>query len=711
MALSLIAGCRDEAPTAEGTSRPNVIFISIDTLRSDRLPAYGYEIGETPVLDAFSRDAVLYESAWSHCPLTLPSHATMFTGLLPSENGVRDNTGYRIRPDDVLLAEVLADEGYATGAAVSAFVLRRETGIDRGFEFYDDGVEGVGQSGSIGMIQRSGTHTASVARAWLAGQSQEAPLFFFLHLYDPHTPYDPPAPFDERFDDPYDGEIAYTDTVLGEFFDFLRERGLYESSLIIVASDHGEGLGDHGEEEHGIFLYRESIQVPLMIRYPGGRGAGTRVETPVMLSDLFPTVLDSVGLGHRIGEVTGESIEAVTGKPPRKIYSESFYPRLHYGWSDLHSLTDGTTHFIEAPRPELYDLASDPGETENVLEERRRTFFEFRDAIAPFIREAEAPEEVDPETAAQLAALGYLAGGSAASGDEDLPDPKDGIGTLARVTRAFQTFRNGDLTLALSQVEEELAENRRVLDLWDLRMRILARLGRLDEAIEAGREALRLSPTSTHRAIAVAAIALRANRLDDAVSHAKLAANAEPAPANDIFARVALARGELDEAEAFARKSIAAAPDNIDPHMTMARVEKERGNLEAAWASLEEASKLARRKQLTRVEGLHFLRGDVLARMRRPQEAEREFRQEIALFPEEPQAYKNLLLLLVSEKKLREAERLIADLIEASPTPPSYIAISETLNVIGDPRAARFWARQGLEEFPNDPRLRELARS
>jgi len=274
--LPLLLTCRGR----ETRGPAPVILISIDTLRSDHLPAYGYRAIATPALDAFRRDAILYERAYSHVPLTLPSHATIFTGLRPAQHGIRDNTGFRLRvPASALLAAKMKQRGYATGAAVSAYVLRAETGIAQGFDTFDDEIDRGAADQSLGAVQRPGPKTIASAQSWL-GAHGSTPFFYFLHLYEPHAPYDAPEPYRSRAARPYDAEIEYTDALLGGFFAFLKERGLYDRALIVVLSDHGEGLGDHDEDEHGIFLYREALQVPLLVKLPSGARGGTVIHTP-----------------------------------------------------------------------------------------------------------------------------------------------------------------------------------------------------------------------------------------------------------------------------------------------------------------------------------------------------------------------------------------------------------------------------------------------
>src|SRR5712692_819608 len=284
--LLLAAACQrsDRLFTKAGTP---IILISIDTLRSDHLPAYGYSRIETPTLDQLRADSILYEHAYSHCPLTLVSHASIFTGLLPADHGIRDNIGYTLNPKTKTLAEILKSKGYATGGAVSAIVLRGETGIKRGFDFWDDDIDIDPRFLTMGRAQRSGHETREIAQRWIS-QHRSEPFFFFLHIYEPHTPYDPPEPFRTKYGQTYDGDIAAADDVIGRFLSFLREQGIYDRAAIFLLSDHGEGLGDHGEDEHGVLLYREALQVPLIVKLPKSRERGRTVNTPVELIDIFP---------------------------------------------------------------------------------------------------------------------------------------------------------------------------------------------------------------------------------------------------------------------------------------------------------------------------------------------------------------------------------------------------------------------------------------
>ncbi|HEY2325498.1 MAG TPA: sulfatase-like hydrolase/transferase, partial [Thermoanaerobaculia bacterium] len=619
----------------------------------------------------------------------------------PADTGVRDNMGFKLDPSKPTLAEVLGRNGYATGAAVSAYVLRGETGISRGFQFFDDHiVEHADQA--LGGIQRSGAETEAVAEQWI-GAHQSQPFFFLLHLYEPHSPYDAPEPFRSRFK-PYDAEIATADAIVGRFLDSLRRAGIYDRALIVFLSDHGEGLGDHGEDEHGIFLYREAIQVPLIVKLPGSTSATRREET-IGLRDVMPAILDALHIALPPG---------ITSRPlfggkvsARDVYSETFYPRFHFGWSDLHSLTDGTKHYIEAPRPELYDIRTDPRETANLADSDRRTYFAMKQEIAPMLKGAAAAPPVPPEEAAKLAALGYIGSAGATSPGEVLPDPKDKTQTFRDLRAAFSQFRAGNNAAALTAFRNILRDNPRMTDVWDVTAKTYWRLGREDEAIAAAKEGLKTNPGSSVLALTVANYALDAGHLDEAQQHAELAVPLDAPRAHEVLARVSLARGDLVNAEKEARLGITGG-DRGSAYVTLARVLKQANRFDEALAAADEAQRIVVSEKKPPLAGLSFLRGDLLARLGRTEEAEQALRQEIALSPGDARAYQSLILLLVSEGRGEEATHLVVQLIGIAPTADNFAAITRVMTTLGDTNGARYWAARGLQKFPDDPRFRRF---
>jgi choline-sulfatase len=368
LTAALAAGCgRPPGAGIELAEGTPVILVSIDTLRADRLPAYGYAGVATPAIDRLAKEAVLFEQAFSHTPLTLPSHVSMLAGELPSVHGVRDNVGYRWDAGGrFYLPAALEAAGYRTAATVSSAALRRATGLAAGFELYDDAVD-VEPGREVAGAERPGPRTLEAARAWLRTVGDE-PFFLFFHLYEPHAPYSPPEPFASRYPSRYDGEVAAADRYVGELFDELRRLDAWERSLVVLVSDHGEGLGDHGEQGHGLFVYREALHVPLLVKLPGGRLGGRRVAAPAQHVDLVPTVASLLGLETPAG-LPGRSLlelEEEGDAAERVIYAETFFPRIHFGWSPLLSAIRFPYHLIHGPDPELYHLGRDPG--------RRRTW-------------------------------------------------------------------------------------------------------------------------------------------------------------------------------------------------------------------------------------------------------------------------------------------------------------------------------------------------
>ena len=703
----ILTACQRSSVGTPSRSTP-VILISIDTLRSDHLPAYGYKAVETPNIDALRTDSILYSKAYSHVPLTLPSHASILTGMLPADHGIRDNVGYRLSESVPTLQELLKKNGYATGAAVSAFVLRHETGIARGFDFFDDDVKPLNGENLIGRVQRDGGATLKVAEKWLGAQGTQ-PFFFFIHLYDPHTPYTPPEPYFSRYQNHYDGEIAYADSVVGSLIADLKQRGVYDDALIILLSDHGEGLSEHGEEEHGLLLYREALQIPLIVKLPQQRKKGATVATRVQLVDVFPTILERTATpmpatGHRVGQSLLTFLDSGAVRP---IYSETFYPRFHFGWSDLHSLIDGDDHYIRAPGPELYNLASDPGEKKNTIEENRRANVRLRAAIEPFVKEAETPANIDPEEARKLAALGYVGSTVPTKSGEVLPDPKNQMGVFHDIRLAYTYYRNGNEPEALKLTERLLASNGQITDLWDLKSKILVKMGDNRGAMEASKEGLRHVPGAISLLFEVADLALTMGDLDTAQQHAEIAVKIEPGQAHDILSKVWERRKDLGKAEAEAKLAVATTHDPTDALMMLGRIEKSRGHMQQALDYLDKAV-VTNGRSTGKHPGLHAARGDLLARLNRNQEAEQEFRAEIQLNPGAPDAYGSLVLLLATENRLDEARNLIFEMVKAAPKPHTYTVVAETLTAMGDDPGALYWAYQGQKKYPQDAELRQL---
>jgi arylsulfatase A-like enzyme/Tfp pilus assembly protein PilF len=707
---ALLGGCRggDEAAVGPFPGVP-IVVISIDTLRSDHLPAYGYKGVETPALDALRKDAVLFERAYSHTPLTLPSHVSVLTGELPGRHGVRDNLGYAFDPaKHPFLPLLLHQAGYATGAAVSAYVLRGETGLAQGFDAFDDGIS-LRPTEALGNSQRSGRESARAALAWL-DKVQDKPFFLFLHLYEPHTPYTPPEPFASRYRAaPYDGEIAAADAIVGDFLAELKKRGLYDKAIVALLSDHGEGLGDHGEQEHGILLYREALQVPLLLKLPGGKLGGTSVANPAQLVDLAPTLLALAG--QKVPpEMDGGSLLDLRRRdaPARALYAETWYPRLHFGWSELASMIQGSSHYIEGPQPELYDLAADPGETKSILTAERRTYAALRAEVAKRKTPLAAPSQVDAETAAKLASLGYLAGGAAPAAGP-LPDPKTRVGSLADFTQAMTLFADQRYAEAVPLLRHTLAANPGMADAWEHLGRALQALGQREEALDAYKKAMESSGGVGHVAIATGWLLLDMGRLDEARRHAELALATDASPAHNLLGQIALAKKDYPTAEKEAQAALAAGGSRIGPLLTLAQTLKEEGKLDKALETTQKAvDEVAKMEGDPKYSGLWFLHGDLLARAGRDAEAEQAFLHEINNFPANTAPYTRLAVLYTAQGRPQEAIAALRKMVESNDSPLAYAEAVRTLRTLGDPQGAAALLRYAQEKHPESRELRGL---
>jgi len=440
-------------------------------VRADHLGAYGYAQARTPTLDALAQRGVLFERAFCQAPMTLPSHTSILSGTYPAAHGVRDN--FFVVPHRVTtLADLLSiHAGYKTAAFVSGYPLVASFGLNQGFALYDDALPSgvVDNVSGMNVSERSAGATTDRALAWL-GSASRGPFFLWVHYFDPHTDYEPPAPYSEQFADrPYDGEIAYVDAELGRLLAALRRLELDRNTIIAVIGDHGEALGEHGELEHGMTLYDAATQIPLILVAPDRRWAGRRIETVVESVDLMPTLLEL--LDQPIpSKVQGRSllplIEGQLDRLRAASYSETFMPRLAWGYCELLSLRSDDWRLVLAPRPELYDLGSDPGALENLHDRRPEEANRLRSELARRLERmdptgsAEAPTILDPEARAKLESLGYFGGaGSGSSSDSTrsdqacLGDPKDIVGLPAEIRQAQELFAGSRFQEALAKID------------------------------------------------------------------------------------------------------------------------------------------------------------------------------------------------------------------------------------------------------------------
>jgi arylsulfatase A-like enzyme/cytochrome c-type biogenesis protein CcmH/NrfG len=412
--------------------RPDVFLITIDTLRADHVHCYGYDQIETVTLDRLARGGIRFAKAFTPSPITNTSHVSILTGLLPSNHGVTDFGIPLAVPRQSTLAELLGKNGYQTAAFIGSVILdskRLAPGLDRGFDFYDNFPENLVLKSRWGRIERRGMDVVQRAEKWMDGHRTSS-RFIWVHLYDPHDPYEPPPPYSEAYRRrPYDGEIAYADAALGQFFTYLKAHNWYDGALIIVVGDHGEGLGQHHEDTHGIFLYDSTTHVPLIVKLPAGRNADKSVEAQVSTIDIMPTVLDLLRIPApaRLDGVSLEQFIDGLETAPRTVFGETDYP-LRFGWAPLRSIQEPGHKFIEAPQPEFYDLHSDPGELHNLYEPWDTMVQTLRKELTESSTQSRASQKTSSPGAVlrgtldELTALGYL-GPADSQGSTYVPEP------------------------------------------------------------------------------------------------------------------------------------------------------------------------------------------------------------------------------------------------------------------------------------------------
>jgi arylsulfatase A-like enzyme/lipopolysaccharide biosynthesis regulator YciM len=672
-----------------------IILISVDTLRADHLPAYGYRNVTTPAIDSLARDGIVFERAYGHAVQTLPAHVALLSGRLPFDTGVRDDTA-PLKASERLLSQMLRDRGYATGGIVSSGLLRREMGLAQGFDFFDDPstssespraksnsdeMPAAATELTVGELRRDGAESEAIAERWLntVGSTR---LFLFLHLHEPHAPHMPP----ERFGTlaPYDGSIAYADEILGRFLRFLKTNQLYDQSTIVLVSDHGEGLGDHGEQEHGLFVYDEAIHVPLIVKQAGGADAGRRVPDLVQQADIVPTVLDLVKAPVP-GNLRGRSLKALadgTAKRPagQTVYAEATYGQNRFGWSPLESLTDGRYQYIRAPQEELYDLERDPRQRENIAGD-----------AAP----QTAPHEVvDARRTTLKRLLGETAAEDAAEPGIDSADPKDKRHISEQYRAALALTAERKWPEAIELLQKVLRDEPDASWVWTQLARVATLAERYAVAVDAYQHVIVLAPLDPAGHLGAANVSVRSHRLDEAQQHAERAveaAGSDPrrlAEAHAVLANIALARHDAEAARGEALLAREADPASVWPLFVDARLLHEEGNYDEALPLFEKANAELKKSRGSAIRDLHFLTGDTLLQAGRYPEAETQLREELRNFPHNVRASAALAMLYQSTGQLESAARVVSDLTRITPTPESYAVAAKLWTSLGDRKQA-----------------------
>ncbi|MBI3400713.1 MAG: sulfatase-like hydrolase/transferase [Acidobacteria bacterium] len=542
-------------------SPPNVLLITIDTVRADRIGAYGYTKGATPAIDRLAREGVRFADATSQAPLTGPAHAAILTGQYPARLGVRDNASTPIPAGTPTLATIFKARGYRTGGFVGAFILGPEYGFAQGFDTFDATFSRF-NAGMKLQAQRRGGEVTDAAIKWLRQPSALSPQPFFawVHLYDAHAPYEAPAPFRARFAAaPYDGEVAYVDSCIAKIVAALEQSGQLDRTLVAVIADHGEGLGDHGEAEHGLFLYESVLHVPWIMRLPGHDNAGAVVKTQVRAIDVLPSLAAIAGVAPP--KTDGANIVPfikVPGGPgnniprdPAPSYAETFYPKWHFGWSELKSVRVGDWKYIDAPKPELYDMRADAAETRNAIDARgplagglSTELGKIQNGFGAAAAVTDAPQP-DPETLARLRSLGYVGIASPSPGVRG-PDPKDMVPKLETfktgISRAMDALGRGNADAAITQLKALVAMNDRSYELHLFLGDAYAAKRQYDTALGEYAAARMLNAHSSAPAISEARVYMGQGDLARALQQIDAAARLDPSSSE-----VPLVRGEILE--------------------------------------------------------------------------------------------------------------------------------------------------------------------
>ncbi len=640
-----------------GVDKPNVLLITLDTTRADRLGSYGHAEARTPATDALARAGVRFTQAATPVPLTLPAHASMMTGLYPTYHGVRLNGTTALSQDRTTMAEVFTHAGYQTGAFIGAFVLDSRWGLNQGFGVYDDQFDlHKFRHLDLAGVQRRGDEVMDRALDWLDGHKQ-GPFFAWVHLYDAHSPYEPPEPLLSDFRNRglaglYDGEIAFADQQVARCISWLQRSGLDQRTVVVVAGDHGEALGSHGEGTHGYFVYDYALHVPLIISAPIDDLRGVRVDEQVSLVDLFPTVLALAGLDVP-GRVHGHSLVplmfGVTPEHPVYAYGESMTPSVQYGWSPLHCLRSPRYKFVQAPRPELYDLAADPGESHNIFREQQDVARRMGDELTRLMddtsRDAPAPEaaNLDRETLQRLASLGYVGGGSPASKSAatsgTLADPKDRLAAFVEVQRAGELMGRDEYGPAVEALEAALKEDPSMPQARVMLGSCYSEIGRTSDARNQFDSVLKDDPQSIAALIGLANVMLAQGQTADVIAlcNRTLSLDDRNTQAYTLLGDVYIGRHEPAKALPYLEKAV-----QIQPKLTQNQV-----NLAACLIEVKDFSRAQQMLEAVlsghpRFPGAQFNLGVLYEEQGRPQEARTAYEVEVANYPSSFKARFNL---------------------------------------------------------------------
>lgn len=644
-----------------------IVLLSIDALRADRVGAYGYAKAKTPAIDRLAGEGILFERAYAHVPQTLPSHVALLTGRLPFETGVRDAAIFRIPDETRTVAELLRDRGFATGGVVSSFLLRKETGISRGFAFFDSELPASADASPQAVLARDGADSEQVAENWLDSIGT-ARAFLFLHIAEPHAPYTARERFKDL--DPYDAEIAYADEIVGRIVRYLKAHQLYDRSTIILVSDHGEGLGAHGERQHGLLAYEEALHVPLIVKPAAGDGSPRRVAVPVQLADIVPTMLDLAkapgGSGLRGRSLTpffnGGTVDGTD------IYAESLFGQYRFGWAPIRSVISGSHQLVTDGRTtELFDLSAPGDRREDIAAANAELVADLTKRLARFDVKAVPgdPGPVTPSDRERFEALGYVGVPHTGDGHDAIVVARDEqVRFVEEYRDAVRLAWNGESPLAVERYRALTREHPESADLWLHLAQTAARSERHELAIDAYRQVLTRQPDDTAASLGASASSLRARKPDEAAQFAQAVLDAtaatpvQQAEAHELLARVALNRRDVARARTEAAAAEAADPRRPVISFVEGRIALDQGRYADAVVSFEQSLAAARTAGRAPLADVRVYAAESMLRVDRADDAERLLMAELKAFPANTRARSALVALYKTTGRAADASAL-----------------------------------------------------
>ena len=721
----------------------NFILVIIDTLRADRVRCYGFSGIETPTIDLFASRGIKFENCIAQTPLTFPSHTSLLTGTLPLFHGVRDNGGFIVPSELVTLAELLKQKGYETAAFVAAYVLDSKWGLNQGFDYYFDQFDlSRFEKISLGSVQRPANEVMDEALKWLEIKKKEK-FFTWIHLYDPHTPYEPPSPYDQKYPKhPYLGEIAFADSELSRLWRFLEANNLLENTFLVFASDHGESLGEHQESAHGFFVYQEAIHVPLIFVTPFEKFKGIACSEVVSLIDVMPTMLEMADIPAPT-QVQGKNLLPLFFKPNKSsesyAYSETFYPRFHYGWSELKSFQNGKFKLVIAPEMELYDLVRDPEEERDLASSEAKILAELEAKVSDYMEKFSQnafeldQRKIDEETREKLAALGYIGSFTDSSKlkGKKLANPKEKIVVFNELSRAREMGMGGKTEEAIRIIKSIIADDPEINDAYFSLGNIYFKHGNYKEAISSFQQVLERKPDDTFAVINISNsyqrmgkseeaerfildylrkgfsdsqlyfilgnIKYNQKKYDDAIAYFEqcLSLNSESAGAHSSLAAIYLIKEDLAQAEKHLHSGLALNPTLSSLHYNLAQLFEKQGKMREA----EEAYK----KELEYSPN-HYKASFNLSRLYKTlgqeEEEEKYLKMTIDLSPDFPMSYFYLARIYLNHgQNFDEAISLVKKGIELKPEkkylPLGYFLLADLYNRLGNKSLSLEYARKG----------------